>query len=101
MLETQLDATVPVRSMGNAPVTDRTHRMRTIDKRDPRKALPKSTVDVLREFYRAEGRLPVIVPLAIGAEVAAEVGLPTRFLMPRPLRAELVARFKHELTEIF
>ncbi|OZE77378.1 hypothetical protein CH305_19435 [Rhodococcus sp. 15-649-2-2] len=101
VLETQLDATVPVRSTGNAPVTDRTHRMRPIDKRDPRKALPKSTVDVLREFYRAEGRLPVIVPLAIGAEVAAEVGLPTRFLMPRPLRAELVARFKHELTEIF
>ncbi|MGB2950213.1 MAG: hypothetical protein WBB99_15020, partial [Rhodococcus sp. (in: high G+C Gram-positive bacteria)] len=101
VLEAQLDATLPVRSMRHAPVTDRTHRMRTIDKRDPRKVLSKSTVDGLREFYRVEGRLPVIVPLAIGAEVAAEVGLPTRFLMPQNLRAELVARFKHELTEIF
>ncbi|WP_179276618.1 hypothetical protein [Rhodococcus sp. 14-1411-2a] len=55
----------------------------------------------MREFYRAEGRLPVIVPLAIGAEVAAEVGLPTRFLMPQNLRAELTARFRNELTEIF
>lgn len=100
-LETQLDTTVPVNRTGGTPVTDRTHRMRAVDKRDPRKALPPRMIDVLRAFYRAEGRLPVIVPLAIGAEVAAEVGLPTRFLMPQNLRAELTARFRNELQEIF
>lgn len=100
-LETQLDRTIPVHRTAGAPVTDRTHGMRAVDKRDPRKALSPGLVDVLREFYRAEGRLPVVVPLAIGAGVAAEVGLPTRLLMPRNLRAELAERFKHELTEIF